>query len=278
LSEGRALVSVIIPTFNSERFLEKCLASLKRQAYRKLEMIVVDDGSTDRTVEIAERFECRIIKNLKGGRAEAKNEGVRDSRGEYLFFADSDMEFTSNVIAECVNLIRCDSHIGGIVVPERSVGNSFWVKVRDFERSFYAGSPVESARFFPADVVKKVGGFEENIIFYEESTLPRRIQDKGYDVLARINSVILHHEENFSLCTWLRKKFRYGKTVQMYKRRYGDYFGKQMGFAFRFGLFAGDWTRFWSRPRLAIGVIFLKSQEYLAVVLGSICSKLSNEC
>lgn len=271
--DGEPIVTVVIPTLNSERFLEKCLASLQLQTYRELEVIVVDDGSTDRTIEIAERFGCRIIGNGRGGRSEAKNRGIWESRGQYLFFADSDMEFTSRVLAECVELVNNDPEVGGVVVPEHSVGDSYWVKVRDFEKSFYAGSPVESARFFPSELVKKVGGFEEGIMFFEESTLPYKIQSKGFKVHVRASSFILHHEENFSLVYWLRKKFRYGQTLKAYRSRYTGYFGTQMGFASRLSFFAMNWRRFWSMPKLAIGVVFLKSQEYLVVTLGSVCSQ-----
>jgi len=269
LSAKQPLVSVIIPTFNSERFLEKCLSSLKRQTYERLEIIVVDDGSTDSTIGIAERHGCKIIKNPKLGRAAAKNEGVRHSFGEYLVFVDSDMEFTPNVVSECVNLVESESHVGGVVIPERSVGNSFWVKVRDFERSFYAGSVVESSRFFPTKLVKEVGGYEENLIFFEESTLSYKIQKKGYNVFARVNSVILHHEENFSLITWLRKKSYYGKTIDVYRHKYRDYLRVQTSVRFRFYLFVKSYRRFLSRPELALGVIVLKSLEYLAVVSGA---------
>ena len=269
LSAKQSLVSVIIPTFNSERFLEKCLSSLKRQTYERLEIIVVDDGSTDSTIGIAEKHGCKITRNPKVGRAAAKNEGVRYSFGEYLVFVDSDMELTRNVVSECVNLVESDSHVGGVVIPERSVGNSFWVKVRDFERSFYAGSVVESARFFPTKLVKEVGGYEENSIFFEESTLPYKIQKKGYNVFARVNSVILHREENFSLITWLRKKSYYGKTIHVYEHKYRDYSRMQTSAGFRFYLFVKSYRRFLSRPELALGVIVLKSLEYLAVVSGA---------
>lgn len=273
--EESPLVSVIIPTFNSERFLEKCICSLESQTCEKLEIIVVDDSSTDSTVEIAERYHCRVIRNPRRGRAEAKNEGIRRSFGEYLVFVDSDMELTPNVISECVDLAENDKLVGGIVIPERSVGNSFWVKVRDFERSFYAGSVVESARFFRARFVKEVGGFEEGLIFFEESTLPYKIQRRGHNVFVRVKSVILHYEEDFSLIMWLRKKFYYGKTVQVYGHKYGDYSRMQTSVWFRFGLFVKSWRRFLSRPELALGVISLKSLEYLAVIMGRVSSKFN---
>jgi glycosyltransferase involved in cell wall biosynthesis len=274
LREKPPLVSVIIPTFNSERFLEKCLTSLEDQSYKRLEMIIVDDGSNDSTVEIVRRHDYRVIRNPRRGRTEAKNEGVQRSLGEYLLFVDSDMELARNVIDECVNLAESDQRIGGIVIPERSIGNSFWVKARDFERSFYTESVVESARFFPSDLVKEVGGFEEDLVFFEESTLPYKIQRKGYNVFARVKSPIFHHEEDFSLSLWLRKKFYYGKTLQTYRRRYSDYSKVQIGIWFRLGLFAKDRRRFWSKPELALGVIVLKSLEYLATTSGLVYSKL----
>ena len=274
LSENQPLVSVIIPTFNSERFLEKCLSSLEDQSYKRLEVIVVDDRSRDSTVEIAQRHQCRVFTNSRRGRAEAKNEGAQRSIGEYLLFLDSDMELDKNVIDECVDLAESDQRIGGIVIPERSIGKSFWVKARDFERSFYAESIVESARFFPSDIVKQAGGFEENLIFFEESTLPYKIQTKGYNVFARVKSPIFHHEEDFLLSLWLRKKFHYGKTLQTYSRRYSDYSKVQTGIWFRLGIFAKDRRRFWSRPELALGVIVLKSLEYLTTASGLVYSKI----
>lgn len=268
------LVSVIIPTYNSDRFLIECIASLKRQTWKKVEVIVADDGSTDTTLKVAEKYKCNVIRNPRRGRAEAKNEGMRRSSGKYLLFVDSDMELTRSVIGECVELADEDPHVGGIVIPERSVGSSFWVKVRDFERSFYHGSIVESARFFPARLAKEVGGFEEGLIFFEESTLPYKIQREKHSIFPRIKAVILHHEEDFSLATWLRKKFYYGKTVYLHRHRYGDYSMVQTSVWFRSALFMKDWRRFLSRPKLAFGVTLLKSLEYFATTSGLVYSRL----
>jgi glycosyltransferase involved in cell wall biosynthesis len=247
---------------------------LKRQTWKNVEVIVADDGSTDTTLGIAEKYKCHVVRSLRRGRAEAKNEGIRCSSGQYLFFVDSDMELTRDVVVKCVELAKEEPRVGGIVIPERSVGSSFWVKVRDFERSFYSGSIVESPRFFPAKLVKEVGGFEEGLTFFEESTLPYKIYRKKYDISPRIGSPILHHEEDFSLARWLRKKFYYGKTIQLYRDAYCDYLRVQTSIWFRYGLFMKSWKRFLSRPKLALGVTLLKGLEYFATTSGLINIKL----
>ncbi|WP_202318620.1 glycosyltransferase family 4 protein [Archaeoglobus neptunius] len=66
-------------------------------------------------------------------------------------FVDSDMELMPDVVGECVEVME-DEKVGGVVIPERSVGEGFWVRVRDFERGFYAGTEVESARGRPSKI------------------------------------------------------------------------------------------------------------------------------
>lgn len=260
------LVSVIIPTYNSEKTIGRCLESIKNQTYKNIEIIVVDNFSQDKTVEICKKYNAKVIQ-IKSERTKAKNVGLKKANGKYVFFIDSDMGLTPKVIEECVMLIESDPKIGGIIIPERSVGNSYWVKVRDFERSFYAGTEIESARFFRRDLALQVGGFDEDVVFFEESTLPQKIEKLGFNVKARIESHIIHHEENFSLIKWLKKKYYYGKTARRYKSKYAEYGSKQISMVYRFGLFLKS-RRFWSKPQLAFGVIVLKGLEYLAASVG----------
>jgi glycosyltransferase involved in cell wall biosynthesis len=271
LDKHKPLVSVVIPTFNSARFLENCLISLEKQSCGMPEVIVVDEGSTDSTVEIAARHRCKIVKNPKVGRAAAKNEGARLSSGSYLLFIDSDMELSPGVVEECLKIVIYNPNVGGVVIPEKSLGGNFWVKVRNFERSFYAGSIVESARFFPERLVK-ASWFDEDLVFYEEATLPFKIKRMGYDVSARIKSVIFHHEEDFSLSSWMKKKYFYGKTLKVYEKRYFEYSKSQSGVYQRVGLFLKNWRKLISKPQLALGIALLKSLEYFAVSLGRFSS------
>lgn len=272
---GKPLVSIIIPTFNSGKKLAQCLGSVAHQTYLKIAIVIIDRFSEDETARIAKRHDATLF-FLDAERARAKNFGIAQSTGSYTLFIDADMELTERVVEECVTLAERNPEIGGLVIPERSVGTSFWVTVRDFERSFYVGTELESARFFRRDVLDKVGGFDENVVFFEESTLPQKIEKVGYTSTTRINAEILHHEDDFSLLNWLKKKYYYGKTAQKYRHKYTEYGKRQMSMVYRFRLFFKS-KRFYSKPLLAIGIVVLKSLEYCSAGFAYFVTKIINE-
>ena len=82
------LVSVNIPTYNSESTLEQCLKAVKNQTYKNIEIIIVDSYSKDRTLEIAKKFNAKVIM-CKGKLLEARILGTEKSKGEYVLLLDS---------------------------------------------------------------------------------------------------------------------------------------------------------------------------------------------
>ena len=81
---------MIVPCYNGAPFLEEALRSALSQSYPEVEIIVVDDGSTDNSPEIAHRFPVRYIRQENRGLTETRNRGVRESRGSYIVFLDAD--------------------------------------------------------------------------------------------------------------------------------------------------------------------------------------------
>ena len=276
--KNNLLVSVVIPTYNSEKTLAKCLESIKNQTYKNTESIIVDNFSIDKTTEIARKHGANVIE-IEAIRSKARNIGIKQSKGYFVLCIDSDMELTPKVVEKCVKIFQLNKNVGGVVIPEKSIGNNFWVKVRDFERSFYAGTEIESARFFRKDLIEKVGGYEEDVVFYEESTLPQKIEKLEYNVKLRINSYILHHEHDFNLMKWLKKKYSYSKTVDIYSKKYKDYASRQASIYYRYSLFFknGNWKKFLSKPLLALSTLVLKSLEFIASGMGYFSIKLRGE-
>ncbi len=88
-------ISVIIPVYNGEKWVTQCIENVLCQSYKDLEVIVVDDGSTDATAEIASRYPVKLIRQANKGLSGARNTGIDASTGDYIHFMDVD---------DCINL------------------------------------------------------------------------------------------------------------------------------------------------------------------------------
>ena len=113
------LISIIVPVYNTEAFLERCLQSLLRQglAEDEFEIILVNDGSTDGSLQICEKYSkihdnIRIISQANGGIGAARNTGMSLARGEYVCFVDSDDDLSENGLSEMITY--CDSEVDAI--------------------------------------------------------------------------------------------------------------------------------------------------------------------
>ena len=261
------LVSVIIPTKNSARTLEKCLISIKNQTYKNIEIIVVDNNSTDSTKEIAKKYTDKVF-NIGPERTAQKNFGIKVAKGKYLLFIDSDMYLEKNVIKECIKICETNDQVGGVCIPVKDIGKSFWVKVINFERELYKGSEViEAARFLRRNLVEKVGGFDDNIVFFEEFTVPQKIEKLGFNTKKKCTNNIIHDFYDFNFFYYLQRKYYYGKTAWKYLKKYKTDGRRQVSPIERFGLFFKN-KKFYSKPLLALGVTTLKILEYISGGVG----------
>jgi len=107
------LVSIIIPVYNVEAYVEKCIESVKSQSYSQLEIILVDDGSTDESGVYCDRqavsdSRIKVIHKKNGGLSDARNAGLDIATGEYIFFADSDDYIKSDAIGKLVEQLEQD--------------------------------------------------------------------------------------------------------------------------------------------------------------------------
>lgn len=134
-----------------------------------------------------------------------------------------------------------------LYIPEIIMGNSFWCKVRRFERSFYDGTVIDCARFIEKNKFMEVEGFDESMSGPEDWDLDRKLRQIGK--VGLIKSPIYHNEAEFDLKKYLNKKSYYAKSFGAYISKWGaddPEIKKQFGFYYRFiGVFIenGKWKK-----------------------------------
>lgn len=257
-------MSVIVPTLNSAKFLEKCLTSLKEQTYPNIEIILVDNFSKDATIEIAKRFTV-LIYQIGPERSAQTNYGFSKANGDYLYRVDSDFVVDKNVVSEAVSL--CESGFNAICVPNISDPSvSFWSKVRNFERNFYIDDNLNvAARFFTKTVLEDVGGFDEELIAGEDYDLHNRIIKKNYKI-GMTKSTELHLGEPATLMEVLKKHYYYGKSIKSFMVKNEDRGMKQIS-VIRPAFLRG-WREFYRHPDMAVGFMFYQATRYMASAFG----------
>lgn len=259
---SQPLVSVVVPTKNSSKFLGECLESIKNQSYQNIEIIVVDNNSTDDTKEIARKYTEKVF-NKGPERSAQRNYGVKRSQGEYIAIIDSDMRLSEMVIENCVKNISEDLSVQGIIIPEESFGEGFWAQCKKLERSFYVGvSWMEAARFFRKDAYIQAGGYDENMVSGEDWDLSQRIGKLGK--IGRIDDFIFHNEGRISLLKTIKKKFYYAQKFAKYaeKNKQNEVMKSQTGILSRYWLFLSHPIKLFRNPVVGIGMLFMKTCEF----------------
>ena len=110
------MISIIVPVYNVESYLKECLESIRQQTFTDIEVILVNDGSTDSSKEICERFcqadsRFRLINQENKGLSAARNRGVKESVGEYIMFVDSDDVINTKVLEVLLPYMKTDVDI-----------------------------------------------------------------------------------------------------------------------------------------------------------------------
>lgn len=118
------LISIVVPVFNVEKYLNECLDSIVYQTYNNLEIILVDDGSTDNSGEICDSYGIRdkrikVIHKQNGGLSDARNVGIKIAKGKYITFVDSDDEIAKDMIEYLYIMLKRSN--ADIAVCQRSL-------------------------------------------------------------------------------------------------------------------------------------------------------------
>lgn len=228
-------VAVVIPTLNEEKFIAKCIDCLITQTFpfEKIDLMVVDGGSVDKTYEIVESYQkqyqnIRYIHNPKKIQSVAFNIGVAESSAPVVIRLDAHAIYNTDYIEKCIEGLKTDNtrgNVGGrcMILP---FNDTLWANanaILNYSRFGIGGSAfrvgmkpdyVDSVPFgaFPRSVIEKVGGMREDLPRAEDNEYNSRIRKAGYKVYFDPEIVSSYYARP-TLCTSCKQMYANGESI-----------------------------------------------------------------
>ena len=264
-SEMTPTVSVIVPTKNVERTMDRCLRSITAQSWPAVELVVVDNFSTDTTFEIARRY-ADIAVQAGPERSAQRNLAIERATGDYVLWIDADMVLTPHVLEDAMRLAVRDD-LTAVFIPEVTVGEGFWTACRSLERKCYVGEEmIEAPRLIKRSWFADNPGFVADVAGQEDAELRMRLLTQGVP-MGHIDTYILHDEGRLAFPDIMRKRFYYGRSLPAYNRAQPGAIAKQGGATLRamvrgLPILAGD-------PVHAVALVGLRACEAAAYAAGA---------
>lgn len=259
-------------------FLENAFKSIKSQTYKDIEVIIVDGQSTDKTLQLAKKYNALVYQlkvDVPKGTFDApyrRNYGVKKSKGDYVYYLDADMELEKNVVKEAVGACIKGGY-DAVIIPENSFGSGPWAKAKNLERMCYWGDDsVEAPRFFKKKVWHEVGGLDVGLGGGgDDWDLYQKLLDLNKRV-GRTHSMVNHNEGHLKIKKLMKKRFMYGRDSARYiskrpKQGLISYFPIRPAYI-------RNWKLFMTRPKDTCSFIVMRSAEYIAGFSGIMYSLL----
>lgn len=208
-------VSIVIPAYNEEKYVTKCIESLLKQTYQDFELIFVDDGSTDNTKEIIKEFikkdkRIKLLTQKHGGPGRGRNLGVKNSKGEIIVLIDADMEFYKDYVKNLIQPILKGKEIGTYHIKEY-VANKYNIWAKCWGTKRVDDKPGMKLPIFRAILKKeflKAGGFDPSTGLFDDNSLSKKLGKEAIGV----DAVCYHNNptnlpETFNHAKWIGGSF-----------------------------------------------------------------------
>jgi cellulose synthase/poly-beta-1,6-N-acetylglucosamine synthase-like glycosyltransferase len=227
------IVSIILPVYNDQDTIAESLRTLMNQSYKNLEIIIVNDGSTDSTRALAQEItngdsRVKIVDIDHSGTSYAKNSGFNLSRGPIIFFAEGDALYADDYVLKSVNCIHEDPKVGGVCVLGGiwEVRETFVTRCIDAENqikhSLIHRGKMEPyfAWVFTRETLEKVGLYDVKLKQAEDRDLFARVKEAGYEI-GVVEGVHWRHRRFETTWQFCVKSFRKGKNRIRYLAKNG---------------------------------------------------------
>lgn len=229
MKNNTPLVSVIIPVYNEEKYLGFCLESLKKQTYKNLEIIVVDDGSTDKSKDTANKYSVRLFEQSHSGPGNARNLGASKANGEILAFLDADMKYDKEFVKKLIKPIRLNKAVGTIHGKELVANqNNVWSNSWTIESRLPKGqrTPLQMPselgvfRAIKKSSFDEVNGYDPDLGYFDDTSLSKKLNKKSLVVR---NAVAYHYNpetltEVFVSTRWIGRSGKFPRNLHNFIR------------------------------------------------------------
>ena len=257
------MISIVVPTYNASKYIEKNIHNLLSNVPKNTEIIVVDDGSTDSTVSILKKIKnIKLIARKHTSPAKVRNIGWRKAKGDIVVFLDSDCYITKNWLKEMIKHFKEKNVIAvsGVYLSKQNKLISRYIQYqiayRQSKVKKYTDNLASYSLAVRRESLVKVGGFPEvyKIASAEDIELSYKLKKFGRFILNKKAKVFHHHSE--SIKKYLKKQFNHARyRVLLYRR------GNQIG-----DKYAG--FRILSQPILAFLSLLSILNPYFLFFLG----------
>ncbi|MBL7148257.1 MAG: glycosyltransferase [Nanoarchaeota archaeon] len=231
MKKKRIKISVVVPTYNSEKTIEKCVKSIINSTYTNFELIIVDDFSFDNTRKIIQNIGVKVFNQKNMGAAASRNIGASLARGDLIVFIDSDVEinkdtfsnlirlFSSNENLASVSGLYCDNKYQNIISAYQNIYESFIQKTI----SKLNNPPYINTSFFAIkkSIFKEIGGFNTQfrLANQEDIDFGKTLVSLGYKNIFS-GKIKIKHLKEFSFPAFLKKKYYQGNEfIKVYSKQ-----------------------------------------------------------
>jgi glycosyltransferase involved in cell wall biosynthesis len=230
-------ISVIIPCYNNETTILETIESINQQEYTSIEMIIVNDGSTDKSEQIISDYikinkitNILLINQINSGPSKSRNNGADRATGKYLLFLDADDIIASTYITKCIRYLENHQTLNIIYSKADYFGakNKTW-NLPDFNlQNFLESNCIPISAVIRNKIFQKVGKFDENLNYTEDWELWIRIV-KEFGGVYKIPETLFFYRKRFDKSSITdnkkNKKIRDKSTLYIYNKHY-EYFSK----------------------------------------------------
>ena len=226
-------VSIIVPTFNGSKRIHYILSSLLEQTYQDFELIIVDDGSTDNTLNVIDSFihsfsTARVISQANQGRASVRNKGAKNAKGDLLLFFDDDIKIQSDTVEK--HLLHHKNYPNSVLVGPAFEDETLnisdfylykasltkkWMKSLANEKKVLEIPALTGQNFsIPRSLFLKFNGFLDCLTDAEDFELATRIHKDNYPIYVDPQLYVWHYD--FTVCHRYIKRLREYHAAQLH--------------------------------------------------------------